>query len=194
LNQHHFLKINKPLPLRQVNRLGVGAFIHKIMSKIAMLAFLGLLSTQLFAQYTRFNEIQYSTANLGSLPYGSYEMNNEYFTYHIDSPTVFCLPNSLNGEPSPFTQSNTNVSFQGATGVGGDIMKTYNNVFFPITLMNNCGYYYMGIIKFDGDQFINAYTYEFLNGDCDEHKEHIPATIFSINDSTIATVSYRVSH
>lgn len=160
------------------------------MHKLYLLAYCGLLTTHLFGQYTRFNEVQYLTANLGSLPYGSFEVNNQFFTYHIDSPSVFCLLNSINGASIDLLESNTGLYFQGATGVGGKIIKTGDDVFYPLTLMNSCGYYYFGIIKFEDSQFIDAYTYEVLNGDCAENKEHIPATIFSVNDSTIATVSY----
>jgi hypothetical protein len=160
------------------------------MFKFYLLAHCGLLTTLLFGQYTRFNEVQYATANLGSLPYGSFDFNNQFYTYHIGGLGVLCITNSINGEPIELFNNYTGYYFQGATGVGGKIIKHNDNIFFPVTLMNNCGYYYSGIIQYDGTQYIDIYSYEELNGDCSENKEHIPATIFSINDSTIATVSY----
>jgi hypothetical protein len=162
------------------------------MQKLYILAVWGLLSIPLFGQYTRFNEVQLLTANLGLLPYGSFEFENVYFTYSFNSPNFFCLHNTLQGETVSISSFNTNFDFLGAAGVGGMITKstnTNNYIFCPITMYNSCGYAYLGLVKFQGYEYVAAFQYNELNGTCDENKEHIPTCIFNINDTTIATVS-----
>jgi hypothetical protein len=158
-----------------------------------MLTLWGLLNMTLFGQYSRFNEVQFLTANLGLLPYGSFEFENEYLTYSFNSPNVFCLHNTLQGETVSISTFNTNVNFLGAAGVGGMIAISYNTnnyIFHPITIYNSCGYAYLGLVKFHGSEYVDVFQYNELNGTCEENKEHIPTCIFNMNDTTIATVSY----